>query len=76
MLGTCRIFVPKHIPIGMLLRLKKTKKQKTLNSASHSKAGKVELFSQFKLFSQFYWFFRKSVYAPTNPMSTEIAYVL
>ena len=75
MFGMCRIFVPKHIPIGMLLRLKKTK-QKTLNSASHSKAGKVELFSQFKLFSQFYWFLRKSVYAPTNPMSTEIAYVL
>ena len=75
MLGTCRIFVPKHIPIGMLLRLKK-KKQKTLNSASQSQAGKIELFSQFKLFSQFYWFFRKSVYAPTNPMSTEIAYVL
>ena len=69
MLGTCRIFVPKHIPIGMLLRLKK-KKQKTLNSASQSQAGKIELFSQF------YWFFRKSVYAPTNPMSTEIAYVL
>ena len=51
----------------MLLRLKK---QKTLNSASHSQAGKVELFRQF------YWFLMKSVYAPTNPMSTEIAYVL